>query len=110
MSSKTQNRSNPLELLVALSALAVAAAALVIANRSDRREVTAREASKVVKAAAEDQHVDVELTDEQMAAIREQWDVTDPSRPADINFVVEDRPEANLRVASYSYMDSTCCA
>lgn len=102
------NRSGVTGVLLSLAALGTAVYALSVARES-RGEITAEEASTVVKRHAQDQEIEVELSEEQLDAIHQQWTVGDPSRPADITFAVEDRPAANLRVASYSYWGDTCC-
>lgn len=102
-------RTGWIDLLVSLAALGTAVYALVSLRESGADEITAEEASKVVKRHASDQQVTVALSEEQLEAIQEQWLLEDPTRPADITFVVEDRPEANVKVASYSYWGDTCC-
>lgn len=103
------SQKSGLGVLISLAALGTAAYALASARQSRRGEITAEEASAAVKRHAEDQQIQVELSEEQLDAIQQQWTMGDPAHPADITFVVEDRPEANLRVASYSYWGDTCC-
>ena len=67
------------------------------------------EASKIVKQYAEQQKVEIQITDEQMEAIRSQW-IDDPNRPAQITFVVEGKPVGDLRIATCPYFSDTCCA
>jgi hypothetical protein len=72
-------------------------------------EISELEASRVVKRAAEQQRVELVLTEEQMAALLAQW-TFDPTRPALIEFKVYDKPDIALPVASCAYRGDTCCA
>ena len=74
-----------------------------------RAEVGPDEASKIVKRHAEQQKVEVQITHEQMEAIRTQW-IKDPNRPAQITFVVEGKPVGELKVATCPYWSDSCCA
>jgi hypothetical protein len=68
------------------------------------------EASRLIKEYAKEQKIRIELTEEQLAAISEQWQDVDPRSPAEITFYVGERAPAALRVAGYSYWSDTCCA
>jgi hypothetical protein len=68
------------------------------------------EGSKTVKRLAREQPVKVELTQDQLEAIRSQWSGLDNTRPAEITFHVGDLESARFRVAAYGYFSDTCCA
>jgi hypothetical protein len=68
------------------------------------------EATRVLKEHATRQRISIELTDEQVRVILDQWDDADPREPAEITFYVEKRPEMNFTVAGYRYRGDTCCA
>lgn len=67
------------------------------------------EAASVIKRAAEEQKIAIELTEEQMEALLAQWS-GDPQRPAQITFRLRNRAHIELPVASCAYWGSTCCA
>ena len=67
------------------------------------------EATRVIKEHASRQPVSIELTDEQLHQLHEQWGRGDPSRPIELRFVVADRTVGELRVASCAYLSDTCC-
>jgi hypothetical protein len=73
-------------------------------------ELRVEEASRVIKEYASKQPVRVQLTDEQLRAIVEQWGKGDLRRPAEITFYLEERPVGQLRMASCGYLADTCCA
>lgn len=66
--------------------------------------------SSQVKHAAARQPVTVELTEEQLEALRAVWDDGDPTAPAQITFTVKNKPFAEMAVAGYRYRGDTCCA
>ena len=68
------------------------------------------EASRLVKEYAKERKIRIELTEEQLAAISEQWKDVDPRSPAEITFYVGERAAASWKVAGYYYSNSTCCA
>jgi hypothetical protein len=68
------------------------------------------EGSKSVKKSAREQPIAIDLTAEQMEAIRSQWEKMDNRKPAEITFSVEGEENAKLRVAAYAYYSDTCCA
>jgi hypothetical protein len=67
------------------------------------------EASRVIKEHASQQRVRVQLTDEQLQAIVEQWGKGNPREPAEITFYLAERPVGELRVAGCAYLADTCC-
>lgn len=67
------------------------------------------QASELIKKYAEEQHIRIELTEEQYNAILESWNEQDPRKPARISFQVKDRTVSELAVAGYRYRGSTCC-
>lgn len=67
------------------------------------------ELSEQVKKAAERQPLTIELTEEQLEALRAVWDEGDPTAAARITFMVKDKPIAELAVAGYRYRGDTCC-
>jgi len=67
------------------------------------------EASRLIKKFAEEQKIRVELTEEQLDAISDQWKGMDMRSPAEITFYVGERAVAALRVAGYTYSGDTCC-
>ena len=74
-----------------------------------RQQSSPEYASQVVKRAAERQKAEIQISAEQMEAIRSQW-IDDPNRPAELTFVVEGRPVGELKVATCPYWSDTCCA
>jgi hypothetical protein len=68
------------------------------------------EASRLIKEYAKERKIRIELSEEQLAAISEQWKDVDPRSPAEITFYVGERAPASLKVAGYSYWSDTCCA
>jgi hypothetical protein len=66
-------------------------------------------ASQVVKQLAVGNMIRIELSEEQLQAILDQWDDPDPRMAAEITFYVGNRPAAGLRVAGYRYRGNTCC-
>ena len=68
-----------------------------------------KELSEQVKRAAAQQPLKVELTEEQLNALRTVWDDGDPKAPAQITFYVKDKPVAAMDVAGYRYRGDTCC-
>jgi hypothetical protein len=79
----------------------------VMEERGDQMQV--EEATRVIKEHASKQPVQIELTDEQLQYVREQWGKGDPNRPIELTFVVADRTVGELRVASCAYLSDTCC-
>ncbi|MDP9351468.1 MAG: hypothetical protein M3P51_08010 [Chloroflexota bacterium] len=71
--------------------------------------ISVDEATKVIKEYAAAQRVEIKLTEDQMQAILDQWQL-DPSRPFELSFLIEGRESANLKVASCAYWGDTCCA
>jgi hypothetical protein len=70
---------------------------------------TADELSREVKRLAASQPIKVELTQEQFDALMRGWRSADPTKPAQITFVVGERPVGEFSVAAYSYHGDTCC-
>lgn len=68
------------------------------------------EASRVIKQHASQQRLTIELTEEQLSALQEQWKRGDPGKPAEIIFHVGKREIGELRVATCAYIGDTCCA
>ncbi|MDM5153337.1 hypothetical protein QUF88_05565 [Bacillus sp. DX1.1] len=79
-------------------------------EKSSLLEIGPHEASKIVKKYAENQKIQIKLTEEQMKVIIDQWKDADPLMPAEISFYVGARPMANLKVAAYYYAGDTCCS
>lgn len=77
-------------------------------QRGGQMEV--EEATRVIKEHASKQPVQIELTDEQLQQLREQWGKGDPRRPIELRFVLADRTVGEMRVASCAYLSDTCCA
>lgn len=65
--------------------------------------------SEQVKREAADQPFTIELTEEQLENLRAVWDEGDPRKPAQITFLVKDKPIAEMAVAGYRYRGDTCC-
>lgn len=76
---------------------------------NDHRDIGPDEASGLIKEFAEGQKIRIELTEEQLAAISEQWQGMDVRSPAEITFYVGERAAASLKVAGYTYSGDTCC-
>jgi hypothetical protein len=76
---------------------------------AESSEMSHEQASELIKRYAEDQHIRVELTEEQYNAILGAWDEKDPRKPARISFMVKDRTVSEMMVAGYRYRGSTCC-
>lgn len=76
-------------------------------NRS-KQALTAREASKAVKAFSENNKVRIELTDDQMAALIDGY-TPDPEKPARLTFYANGKAKLQFDVAGYSYRGDTCC-
>ena len=66
--------------------------------------------SRKVKREASKQPLTIELTDEQLEAVRAVWDEGDPAAAAQITFMVKNKPIAEMAVAGYRYRGDTCCA
>lgn len=66
--------------------------------------------SAQIKQEAERQRITVELTEEQLEALRAAWDDGDPKAAAQITFLVKGKPVAEMAVAGYRYRGDTCCA
>jgi hypothetical protein len=79
------------------------------AKWSRRRTITPAQAERMAKQAARRRTIQLELTDEQMAAFSAQWRRLNPAEAAEVIFTVARRPTSRLRVAGYSYAGSTCC-
>jgi len=75
----------------------------------DNADIGPDEASGLIKEYAKQQKIRIELTEEQLAAITEQWKDMDVRSPAEITFYVGERAAASLKVASASYSGDTCC-
>jgi hypothetical protein len=73
-------------------------------------QMQVEEATRVIKEYASKQPVQIELTEEQLQQLREQWGKGDPSRPIELTFVLADRTVGEMRVASCAYLSDTCCA
>jgi hypothetical protein len=71
--------------------------------------ISHEEASRVIKRAAANQKIELVLTEDQMSQLLQQWN-GDPSMPAQINFIVGNKPLIQLPVASCAYFGDTCCA
>ncbi|GAA1970035.1 hypothetical protein [Microbacterium deminutum] len=65
--------------------------------------------SAQIKVEAERQPVQIEVTEEQLEALRALWDSGDPKAAARITFYVKDRSVAEMAVAGYRYRGDTCC-
>lgn len=81
---------------------------LISAEEASKRGIDA--GSEAVKKLAAKQKITVVLSEDVIEDIRSQWATLDPSRPAEITFVVGDDTRARLRVAAYGYFKDTCCA
>ena len=73
-------------------------------------ELGIEEASQLIKRHASQQRLTIELTEEQLSALREQWTRGDLAKPAEITFRVGNRDVGQLRVATCAYISDTCCA
>jgi hypothetical protein len=62
-----------------------------------------------IKKQAEQQRVTISLTLDQLEHIQGQLGKIDPSKPAMVDLVVEEKPIGDLRVAGYWYAGDTCC-
>ncbi|MGH9877142.1 MAG: hypothetical protein ACREBU_03155 [Nitrososphaera sp.] len=78
-------------------------------SMSKRAAFSAEEASKIVKRLAAKQKIRVRLTEEQLAAITNQWKGMNPKKPAEITFYIQNRGKVGLKVASQSYWNNSCC-
>lgn len=78
-------------------------------DRKSLPVVSEDEASKIIKAYAEKQKIKVELSEEQLKALMDQWEDWNPKRSAQITFFVKDKPLIEFKTASYSYRGDTCC-
>jgi len=79
-------------------------------SRSEGGDAKTRELSQQVKRLAAEQPIRIQLTAEQFDALLESWKAADPTRPAQITFVVDQRRVGEFSVAAYSYSGDTCCA
>ena len=68
------------------------------------------ESAEMIKKLAEDQKNQVHLTTEQYEILEKGWNNYDNSKPAQITFVVNGKDAAELKVAAYTYRQTTCCA
>jgi hypothetical protein len=96
---------NEIALLIGLLALAVGA----FFYWKSRQGIGPDEASRIVKQYAEQQKVELNITPQQMEAIRSQW-IRDPSRPAQITFYVDGKAVGEMKIATCPYWSDTCCA
>jgi hypothetical protein len=71
--------------------------------------LSAKQASRIIKKYAEDQKIQVELTPEQLDALMGRWNDMDPTKPAQVTFVVKGKPISAFAVAAYRYRGDTCC-
>ena len=71
--------------------------------------ISAEEASNIVKEYAKKQKIEIKLSEEQLKLILDQWDDKDPKMPAEVSFYVDKREVINLKVAAYRYRGNTCC-
>ncbi len=62
-----------------------------------------------IKKEAEQQRIKISLTPEQLEEVLGQIGGIDPSRPAVMDLIVEDKPVGDLRMAGYWYAGDTCC-
>ncbi|MDQ4026209.1 MAG: hypothetical protein M3217_12090 [Actinomycetota bacterium] len=80
--------------------------------RVDKDEATrdyGDDVTSELKKQAERQRVTISLTPDQLEQVIGQLGKIDPSRPALIDLVVEEKPIGDLRVAGYWYAGDTCC-
>lgn len=77
---------------------------------NDKENIGRDEASELIKRYAEEQKIRIELTEEQLTTISEQWKDMNMRSPAEITFYVGERAAATLKVAGYTYSGDTCCA
>lgn len=96
---------NEIALIIGLLAFVVGA----LFYWKSRQGIGPEEASRIVKRHAEQQKVEVNITPQQMEAIRSQW-IRDPSRPAQITFYVEGKAVGEMKIATCPYWSDTCCA
>ena len=75
-----------------------------------RDKGSAPDLSRQVKDLAAEQPFTVELTEEQLEGLRAVWDQGDPGKPAQITFMVQGKPIAEMAVAGYRYRGDTSCA
>lgn len=62
-----------------------------------------------IKDQAKQQRVAINLTQEQLQHLLGQIKAIDPSLPAMVELLVEEKPLGDLRVAGYWYAGDTCC-
>lgn len=67
------------------------------------------EVTAAIKKEAEQQRIKISLTPEQLKEVLGQIGEIDPSRPAVMDLIVEDKPFGDLRMAGYWYAGDTCC-
>lgn len=79
-------------------------------NSEEAEKLGIDDASKEIKAMAGNQPVKITLTEEQMNALRRQWQGLDNGQPAELTFEVESQVTGKIRVAAYGYFSTTCCA
>lgn len=77
--------------------------------KDDSARASIDEASAIIKKEAEYQRVSISLTQEQLQEVLGQIGKIDPSRPAVVDLIVEDKPIGDLRMAGYWYAGDTCC-
>lgn len=65
--------------------------------------------SRRVKSEAARQRISIELSEDQLNALRAAWDEGDPTAPAQLTFLVKGREIAEMAVAGYRYRGDTCC-
>lgn len=79
-------------------------------RETDIRNKDQADLSKQVKELAAEQPLTLELTEQQLEGLRALWDKGDPRKPAQITFMVQGKPLAEMAVAGYRYRGDTCCA
>lgn len=68
-----------------------------------------KEISKEIKKKATKQKIRINLTAEQIKALKEQVLKQNPKKPAEIAFYVAGKDIGNIKAAGYWYAGDTCC-
>ena len=71
--------------------------------------LTPAQAEKQTKEAAKKRQIVIELTEEQLSALTEQWNRLKPAEAAELIFTVGKSPTSRMKVAGYSYHGNSCC-
>lgn len=75
-----------------------------------KKVISSAKAEQMTKTAAKKRTITIELTEEQYAALGEQYSKLNPAEAAELVFTVDRQITSKLKVAGYSYTGDTCCA